>query len=319
MRILVTGDVLVPKTVHEFEDHNMAVIRKPADLSEEDLMEAIKNVDGYILGGSEKVTGPVIDAAEHLKAIIFWGTQPETFFTEEAMGKLKERRITLETTGSSGNAVAEMTVFLLGSALRDIPYLVDKLYSGTWEQRKGTEIKGKTLGIVGMGRIGQTVAKLLSGFDLKEVLYYDIRRNEKAEQELGIRFVDLSALLSQSDFVSLHSPLLPQTKGMIGKDQLRMMKPNAILVNTARPQLVDPDALYEALTTGTIAKAVFDGYYIEGADFLREAAGKLISLPMTKFWLTPHVAFDTKENDMEQSEKAYELLVQVLSEQSSAA
>ncbi|MHB8841058.1 MAG: NAD(P)-dependent oxidoreductase [Candidatus Aquicultor sp.] len=319
MRILVTGDVLVPKTVHEFEDHNIAVIRKPADLNEKDLIEAIKDVNGYILGGSEKVTGSVIDAAKKLKAIIFWGTQPDTFFTEEAMSKIKARRITLETTGSSVNAVAEMTVFLLGSALRDIPYLVEKVYSGVWEQRKGTEIKGKTLGIVGMGRIGQTVAKRLSGFELQEVLYYDIRRNEKAEQELGIRFVDLPALLSQSDVVSLHSPLLPQTKGMIGKDQLAMMKPNAVLVNTARPLLIDPDALYEALTNGTIAKAVFDGYYVEGADFSREAAGKLISLPMTKFWFTPHVAFDTKENDIEQSETAFELMVQVLSEQSSAA
>ncbi|NCO66125.1 NAD(P)-dependent oxidoreductase [Candidatus Aquicultor secundus] len=193
MRILVTGDVLVPKTVHEFEDHNIAVIRKPADLREKDLIEAIKNVDGYILGGSEKVTGAVINAAECLKAIIFWGTQPDTFFTDEAMNKIKQRRITLETTGSSINAVAEMTVFLLGSALRDIPYLVEKVYSGVWEQAKGTEIKGKTLGIVGMGRIGQTVAKRLSGFELQEVLYYDVRRSEKAEQELGVRFVDLPA------------------------------------------------------------------------------------------------------------------------------
>lgn len=319
MRILVTGDVLVPQTVREFEDHDVAVIRKPADLNEKDLIEAIKDMDGYILGGSEKVTGSVIDTAKRLKAIIFWGTQPDTFFTDEAMSKIKERGITLETTGSSVNAVAEMTVFLLGAALRDIPYLVEQTYSGTWVQEKGTEIKGKTLGIVGMGRIGQTVAKRLLNFELQEVLYYDVRRNEKVEQELGVRFVDLPKLLSESDLVSLHSPLLPQTRGMIGKDQLEMMKPNAVLVNTARPQLVDPDALYEALDNGLIAKAVFDGYYIEGADFSGEFAGKLMSLPMTKFWFTPHVAFNTKENDIEQSETAFELMIQVLGEQTTAA
>lgn len=319
MRILVTGDVLAASTVREFQEHNVAVINRPANLTEDTLADTIKDVDGYILGGSEKVTKRVIDTAEKLKAIVFWGTQPQTFFTSDATEEMKKRGIILETTGSSVNAVAEMTVFLMGAAIRDVPYLVSEVYQGRWNQVKGGEIKGKTLGIVGLGRIGQSVAKKLSSFELGEFLYYDVRRNEKAEQELGLRFVELPELLSKSDIVSLHSPLLPQTRGMIGKDQLSMMKPTAVLVNTARPQLVDPDALYEALDKETIAKAVFDGYYVEGADFSLEAAGKLMTLPTTKFWFTPHAAFNTREGDLEQSETAFNLMIQVLSEQSSAA
>lgn len=319
MRVLVTGDVLVEDSVREFEEHNVAIIRKPADLNESQLIKAAEDVDGYILGGSEKVTGRVIDAAKKLKVIVFWGTQPSTFFTSEAMDKMRQRGITLETTGSSINAVAEMTLFLIGSALRDIPYLVNSVYAGKWVQAKGEEIGGKTIGIVGMGRIGQAVAKKLSGLGLKEVLYYDVRRNEKAEDELGVRFVGLLDLLAQSDIVSLHSPLLPQTQGMISREQFETMKTTAILINTARPQLVDQDSLYEALDGEIIAKAIFDGYYVEGTDFSLESAGRLMTLPVTKFWFTPHVAFNTRENDIQQSEVAYELAIQVLSEQSSAA
>jgi len=318
MRVLVTGDVLVEDTVSEFKEHDVVVLRKPADISEDELIEAVRESDGYILGGNERVTERVIDAARRLKVIVFWGTQAETFFTPGAIGKMKERGITLETTGSSVNAVAEMTIFLIGAALRDIPYLVDEVYAGRWVQAKGSELKGKVAGIVGMGRIGQSVAKKLSGFDLKEVLYYDVRRNETAEEELGVKFVGLSDLLAKSDIVSLHSPLLPQTEGMIGREQFKMMKSTAVLINTARPQLVDADALFEALNNGIIAKAVFDGYYVEGSDFSLDSAGRLASLPTTRFWFTPHVAFNTRENDIQQSEVAFELTMQVLSEQSAA-
>lgn len=319
MQILVTGDVLAKSTVREFQQHNVAVINKPANLTENTLADTIKDVDGYILGGSEKVTGRVINAAKKLKIIVFWGTQPQAFFTSDAIDEMKKRGIILETTGSSVGAVAEMAVFLIGAAIRDIPYLVSEIYRGKWDQVKGREIKGKTLGIIGLGRIGQSVVKKLSGFELREVIYYDVRRNEKAEQELGVKFVKLPELLSKSDIISLHSPLLPQTMGMIGKDQLSMMKSTAVLVNAARPQLVDPGDLYDALNKGTIAKAVFDGYYVESADFSLKAAGKLMTLPMTKFWFTPHAAFNTRESDLEQSETAFNLMIQALSEQSSAA
>lgn len=319
MRVLVTGNVLTDRSIGEFEEHDVAVTTKPANLEEDELAEAVKDVDGYILGGNEKVTGRVIDAANILRAVIFWGTQPETFFTSEALDKMRQRGISLETTGSSVNAVAEMTVFLIGAALRDIPFIVQEAVFGRWTQTKGGELAGKTVGIVGLGRIGKTVVKRLSGFDLKEVLYYDVRRDEESEKEFGIlRYAGLPDLLSQSDIVSLHSPLLPQTRGMIGKDQLQIMKPSAILINTARPQLVDRDALYAALDVGTIVKAVFDGYYVEGAEFSLDSAGKLITLPMTKFWFTPHAAFNTRENDIQQSETAFELMIQILSEQSAA-
>lgn len=319
MLVLVTGDVLTENAVSEFEEHDVAVLRRPADIDEDELIKSIEDVDGYILGGNELVTERVIDSAKRLKAIIFWGTHLETSFTPKAIEKMKSRDIILETTGFSANAVAEMTIFLIGAALRDIPFLVSAVYSGNWARSKGVEVGGKVLGIVGMGRVGQTVAKKLSGFGLKKIVYYDIRRNLAIEGELGVVYLELADLLSQSDIISLHLPLLPQTKNIIGGDELGIMKSTAILVNTARPQLVDANALYEALDKGVISKAVFDGYYVYGSDFSLDSAGKLMSLPLTKFWFTPSAGLNTRENDVQQSETAFELMMQVLGEQSSAA
>lgn len=319
MLVLVTGDVLTETAVRQFEEHDVAILSKPADIDEDELVKSIKDVDGYILGGNELVTERAIDSANRLKAVVFWGTHLETSFTPKALEKMRNRDIILETTGFSANAVAEMTVFLIGAALRDVPFLVSKVYSGTWARSKGVEMGGKVLGIVGMGRVGQTVAKKLSGFGLREIIYYDIRRSLAIEGELGVSFVEFSDLLSRSDIVSLHIPLLPQTRNLIGKGELNTMKPTAVLVNTARPQLVDANALYEALREGIIAKAVFDGYYVYGDDFSLDSAGKLATLPLTKFWFTPSAGFNTKENDIQQSEVAFELMMQVLGEQSTAA
>jgi len=319
MLVLVTGDVLTETAVREFKEHDVAILRKPTDIDEDGLIKSIEDVDGYILGGDELVTERVIDAAERLKAIIFWGTYLETSFTPKALERMRNRGIILETTGFSANAVAEMTVFLIGAALRDIPFLVSEVYSGNWIRSKGVEVGGKVLGIVGMGRVGQIVVKKLSGFGLREIIYYDIRRNLAIEGELGVSFVELSDLLSKSDIVSLHIPLFPQTRNIIGKDELMMMKPTAVLINTARPQLVDANALYEALSEGLIAKAVFDGFYVYGSEFSLDSAGKIMTLPLTKFWLTPSAGYNTRENDIQQSETAFELMMQVLGEQSTAA
>jgi len=319
MLVLVTGDVLTETAVREFEEHDVAIVGKPADVDEDELVGSIEDVDGYIVGGNELVTERIIDTANRLKAVVFWGSHPETSFTPKALEKMRSRDIALETTGFSANAVAEMTVFVIGAALRDIPFLVSKVYSGEWVRSKGDEMGGKVLGIVGMGRVGQILAKKLSGFGLREIVYYDMRRNLAIEGELGVSFVELPELLSKSDIVSLHIPLLPQTKNLIGKDELKLMKQTAIFINTARPQLVDADALYEALSEGLISKAVFDGYYVYGGDFSLDSAGKLVTLPLTKFWFTPSAGLNTRENDIQQSEIAFELMMQVLGEQSTAA
>lgn len=121
----------------------------------------------------------------------------------------------------------------------------------------GWDIHGATLGLVGMGRIGSGVARRATGFGMR-ILYYDVVRREDLEEELGLEFVDFETLLERSDFISLHVPLTSETHHLIGTEQFRLMKPTAILINTSRGPIVDPQALYEALKSGQIAACGLD-------------------------------------------------------------
>jgi phosphoglycerate dehydrogenase-like enzyme len=158
---------------------------------------------------------------------------------------------------------------------------------GRWTVTWGHEIHGRTLGIVGCGRIGLAVARRAGGFGMK-LLGCDIAPNPEAEK-LGMKFVSLDELLAQSDFVSLHAALTPQNRGMIGEAQLRRMKPTACLINTARGALVDEAALIRALEQGWIAGAALDAYSAEPlpADHPLRRAPNLV--------LTPHQAFNAIE------------------------
>ncbi len=126
----------------------------------------------------------------------------------------------------------------------------------------GQDIHGATLGLVGLGRIGAAVATRARGFGMK-ILYYDVVRREDLERDLGIEFASLEDVLRRADFVSVHTPLTPQTRHLISAPQLRLMKKTSILVNTARGPIVDPDALYQALASGAIAAAGLDVFEVE--------------------------------------------------------
>ena len=121
----------------------------------------------------------------------------------------------------------------------------------------GQDVYGATLGIIGLGRIGEAVAKRARGFDMR-ILYYDVRRRKDLEAEWGLEYVDLDALLRESDFVTIHTILSPETHHLMGEREFQLMKETAVLVNAARGPIVDPAALYEALKEGQIAYAALD-------------------------------------------------------------
>ena len=146
----------------------------------------------------------------------------------------------------------------------------------------GQDVHHATLGIVGMGRIGQQMARRARGFEMR-VLYYDERRNDRAERELGVAYAALDRLLAESDFVSLHVPLMPSTRHLIDAAALRKMKPTAILINTSRGPVVDERALAEALRDGRIAGAGLDV-------FEREPEVEPLLLELENVVLLPHVA-----------------------------
>lgn len=170
---------------------------------------------------------------------------------------------TVASSGAEAHTVAEMAILLAGVASRRVLQGHRAVLEGRW----GTlamleggvfELAGKTIGLVGLGRIGREVAKRAQAFDMR-VLYHDVfRLDREKEREVGAEFRELDALLGEADVVSLHAPLTPETRGMINERSLSLMKPNAVLVNTARGPLVEANALAKALRDGTIRAAAID-------------------------------------------------------------
>jgi phosphoglycerate dehydrogenase-like enzyme len=195
----------------------------------------------------------------------------------------------------AGNSVpvAEHTILLMLATYRQLPQIDRRTRAGTWnkEDARGTHrsLQHKTIGLVGFGAIGKEVAKRLRGFNV-EILYYDpVRAKPEVEQALGVSYADLDALLQRANIVSLHLPLLPQTKGIIDARRIATMKKDAVLINCARGGLVDETALAEALKTGRLAGAGIDAFSQEPP-----VGNPLLALDNTV--ITPHLAGATLDN-----------------------
>ncbi|RDY29916.1 hydroxyacid dehydrogenase [Lachnotalea glycerini] len=193
------------------------------------------------------------------------------------------------TTGANTTAVAEMALTLMLACKRLIIKGQKCVMTGNWVKDVGHEIINGTVGIIGFGVIGRRLAKLLSGFDCR-IVVYDPYPNLNLIQELGVELLPLDELLQISDAISIHVPLLKETTNMIGRNELKLMKESAVLVNTSRGGIVDENALYEALSNGVIAGAGFDVFAIEPLP---------LDSPLLKLEnviLTPHVSSQTVES-----------------------
>ncbi|MHB0913107.1 MAG: NAD(P)-dependent oxidoreductase [Armatimonadota bacterium] len=266
--ILITGP-FDDEIIADLEGRGFDVSHASGNLSEEELAEALGDADAYVLGGSELLTGAVAERAKRLKIVVFPGVQPETYLSDGAKEALERRGIRMEVApGGSTNAVAELACALILGTLRRVPFLTREVQDRFWPYATGRELHGKVLGVYGMGKIGYTLVERLSGFDLK-VLYYDVVQAGEAERNFGVERVELPRLFAESDAVSIHASLTPETEGSVGEELLSSMKPDAVLVNTARPGIVQPNALHKALEGGWLAAAAFDGYYVEGWNFMQ--------------------------------------------------
>lgn len=230
------------------------------------LLAEAQNVDGMLTLLTDKIDATLMEAAPRLKVISNLAVGYDNIDVPEAtrhgivVGNTPE--VLTETT-------ADFAFALLMAAARHVAEADAFTRKGRWKTWEpmvmlGQDIHHATLGIVGLGRIGMEIAKRAKGFNMK-VLYYDaIRRSEEEERQLGIEHIpELSTLLSQSDFISLHTPLTPQTHHLIGAAQFAIMKPTAILVNTSRGPVVDQKALYEALKSRQIFAAAIDVTEVE--------------------------------------------------------
>jgi len=239
------------------------VILNPEDrpLTREELLDGVRRVDGVLCLLTDRIDGEVMEAARAARGFANFAVGFDNIDVPEAT----RRRLPVSNTpGVLTDATAEMAWCLLFAVARRIVESDPVMRSGRWPgwgplQFLGGDVTGKTLGVVGAGRIGQAFALKSRGFQMP-VLYVDERPNGTLERELGARRVGLETLLRDADFVSVHVPLNPATRHLIDARALRAMKPTAYLVNTARGPVVDERALVEALREGVIAGAGLDVY-----------------------------------------------------------
>jgi glyoxylate reductase len=223
------------------------------------IIEKVRDVEGLLCLLTDKIDAEVMDAAPKLRVISNYAVGFDNIEVEEAT---KRGIIVGNTPGVLTDTTADFAFALLMAAARRVVEGVDYVRAGKWKTwgpklLLGHDIHGSTLGIIGLGRIGGAVARRARGFDMR-ILYYDIRRREDLEEELGVEYADLETVLKEADFVTLHTTLTPETYHLIGLRELKLMKKTAILINTSRGPVVDPKALYEALKDGEIAYAALD-------------------------------------------------------------
>ncbi|ACM23366.1 MULTISPECIES: hydroxypyruvate reductase [Thermotoga] len=255
-------------------------------LEKEELLKTISEVDVLVVRSATKVTSDIIEAGKNLKIIARAGIGLDNIDVQKA----KEKGIKiLNTPGASAPSVAELAIGLMLACARHIAKATISLKEGKWEKKilKGKELLGKTLGLIGFGNIGQEVARRALGFGMR-VIAYDPAR---PKTDLPVEYVDLDTLLKESDFISLHVPLIESTKHMINKDTISKMKDGVIIVNTSRGGTIDEEALYEALVSGKVYAAGLDVFEVEPpSDELRR---KLLSLDNVV--ATPHIGASTAE------------------------
>ena len=259
-RVLVTREIPTAG-LRLLEDFDVTILsERPPERGE--LLEAAKGASGILATLTEQVDAELMQAAgEDLKVIANMAVGYDNVDLEAA----RERGVVITNTPEVLDETTADTAFmLLLAAARRLGEGERIVRSGRWEawgpkMLIGPDVWGKTLGIVGFGRIGQAMARRARGFDM-EVFYTARSRKEDAENELGARYAELDELLQTSDFVSLHTPLTEETRHLIGAEELKKMKPESVLVNTSRGPIVDEGALADALAQGRIFAAGLDVY-----------------------------------------------------------
>lgn len=277
--------------------------------TKEELMKEIEGVHGLLCMVTDAIDGEVMDSAPSLRVISTMSVGYDHIDVPEAT---KRGIYVTNTPGVLTDATADLTWALLLAAARLIVnadrYVREGRWRGGWSPTLflGESVYGRTLGIVGIGRIGSAVALRASGFGMKK-LYFDVRRLPKErEEELGVEYRPLEDLLKEADFVTLHVPLTKETYHMIGEAQLRLMKPSAILVNASRGPVVDEAALVKALKEGWIAGAALDVFEKE------PISPDNPLLKLENVVLTPHIGSATKEARSKMAEMAAKNLISVL-------
>lgn len=285
------------------EDNGLKVSYEPT-ITPEQIMEKISSFNIVIVRSRTTITKEIIDKAENCKIIARVGVGLDNVDQEAA--KAKNIRVINAVEGAM-NAVAELVLGLMLSLARQTTRGDRGIRNGQWlkKELKGTELRGKYLGIIGMGNIGKRLGRLAKALNMNIIGYDVIPIDEEFSKEVGLMKADLNTLLQSSDYVSIHVPLLDSTYHLIDTQKISTMKKTAKIINTSRGGVIDEDALYDALKNGNLGGAALDVFEKEPA-----LDHKLAELD--NVILTPHIGAQTKEAQSLAANVIGEKIIQIL-------
>ncbi len=286
MKVLVS-DNLAPIGVKILQDAGLEVDVKTG-LAPEELKKIIGEYDGLVIRSATKVTAEIIEAGEKLRVVGRAGIGLDNVDIPTAS---KKGIIVMNAPDGNATTAAEHAIAMMMAATRNIPQATASMKAGKWEKKKfqGREVTGKTVGIIGIGRIGRIFADRAQGLRMK-VIAFDPHMTKEQVEKLGIELVSLNELCERADFISVHVPLTPETKHLVGAEQFKRMKKEMIFVDCARGGVVEETALAEALKSGQIRGAALDVFEVEPTTH-----ENCPLLALDNFICTPHLGASTAE------------------------
>ena len=306
-RVLITDSI---------SEEGIAILRKEAQvdvkvgLKPEEIIAIIGDYDALMVRSQTKVTGDIIEAGKKLQVIARAGVGIDNVDVPAAT-----RCGVVVVNAPTGNTVsaAEHTVALMLALARNIPQANALLKTGVWKREKftGTEVRGKTLGVIGLGNVGSEVAKRAAAFEMK-LIGMDPLVSEEYAKKLSVTLMDLNDILKEADFLTLHIPLNSKTRGIIGAKELALMKPTARIVNCARGGLIDEEALVKAINDKKLAGAAIDV-------FEKEPCTESILFGVENIIVTPHLGASTAEAQVTAARDVAEQIADILNGQPARA
>lgn len=284
MRILI-ADAINEKGIDNLKE--VADVVEDTSITREELLNTISEYDGIVVRSRTKLDKEIIDRADNLKIIARAGVGVDNIDLDAATEK---GVLVVNSPESTSITVAEHTMGLLLSLARKLSIADKSVKEGKWEKKKfmGTELRNKTIGVIGMGRIGSQVVNRCKAFEM-DAIVYDPYLPKEAANQMGVVLTDLESVLKNADFITIHVPLTPETKHLISDHEFEIMKDGAFIANCSRGGIIDEDALYRALSGNMIGGAALDVYEVEPP----VSDSKLFELD--NVILTPHIAASTRE------------------------
>ena len=286
MKVLIS-DNLAPIGAQILTEAGLAVDIKTG-LTPDELQKLIPEYEGLVIRSATKVTADIIEAATNLKVV---GRAGIGLDNVDVAAASKHGIVVMNAPDGNATTAAEHAIAMMVSLARNIPQATASMKDGKWEKKKfmGRELTGKTLGIIGIGRIGSIVADRAQGLEMK-VIAYDPHMPEELVKKLGVELTTLEEVCKRSDFISVHVPMTKDTRHLVSTKQFKIMKKDAMFIDCARGGVVDEEALYEALASGEIAGAALDVFAVEPT-----TKENCPLLGLDNFICTPHLGASTSE------------------------